>query len=125
MNKTITRLVLTPGMLEEFKEYSRERIARQPLDRMINYMPDSVIERGFQFFVTRKMTVTTSGASWYYYAGEKTEMGISITPHYKPDELLEWSLFHELWCKIEWIARYPGSAESIGKKNRNYIIGGE
>lgn len=110
---TKVKCKLTEDIKPDFMYYAIGRRNRQPLDRNMNYLTDEILSRTFDFFVRHKLTVHDNAQSYWYKGGERQDecfgySSYSINDRDDMDGIID-NLFHEVWCKAEWIARGKGS----------------
>lgn len=106
---TKIKIRLSEDMKPDFMKYAVDRKSRQPLDRNMNYLTNEVLSRTFDFFVRHELTVHDNAQSYWYRDGERQDeclgySGYSINERDDTDGIID-NLFHEVWCKAEWIAR--------------------
>lgn len=104
---------LTEDMKPDFMCYAIERRDKQPLDRHLNYLTEAILSSTFDYFVKHKLTVHDNAKSYWYKGGERQDecLGYSGSDVGFRDDMdgIVNNLFHEVWCKAEWIARGKGS----------------
>lgn len=118
------KLILTENMRSEFLEYAINRKNKNNY----NYLTESILNNTFTFFLDHKLTVEANAKS-YWYKNNKREIesfgysGIDINFRDNIEGMKD-NLYHEVFCKAEWIARsiketwYSETVkETIGSKN--------
>ena len=122
----LKKLVLVENMRSDFMGYAINRKGKYNIE--YNYLTEKILNNTFSFFLSHKLTVTENATS-YWYKNNKKEIeccgysGIDI--NFRDDlEGMKDNLFHEVFCKAEWIARsiketwYSETVkETIGSKN--------
>lgn len=96
-------------MKPDFMVYAVERRDIQLRNRNMNYLTNKILSLTFDFFVRHRLTVHDNAQS-YWFKGNKRQdeclgySGTSIGERDDTNGIIK-NLFHEVWCKAEWIAR--------------------
>lgn len=94
---------------EDFMEYAKNRRDKRTDFRNLSYLTDAILSNVYDFFLKNDLTVKANASSYWYRNG-KIEMmcygysGYSINER-DDFEGIVGNLFHEVWCKAEWLAR--------------------
>jgi hypothetical protein len=126
------KLTLQENYKEEFLRYCQERILKCSYMKNYDYLTESILKNTFDFFFTKKLTVEENAKSYWTNNNQKEiecygYSGYSINDR---DDLegIKDNLFHEIFCKAEWVARslkedYKETCKAYyGSKNYNLII---
>jgi hypothetical protein len=124
------KLTLLENDRQEFIDYAKNRINKSI--KPLNYLTNNILHNTFTFFVNHKLTVEANARS-YWYKNNKKEIecfgysGRDI--NFRDDEEgIRDNLYHEIFCKAEWIARsnidgYIQTVKgTIGIKNYKSIV---
>ena len=100
-------LTINAGMLDNFKEYTKNRIKKSTY-KEYKYITNEIIEFLFDYFVSHKLTVTDNSSCWIMKNGKKDMIccgfsGQDINHRFTTNDEMIDELYHELFCKIEWI----------------------
>jgi hypothetical protein len=101
------KLTLIDNDREEFLIYSKERIKNSSKD--YPYITDSLLNNVFTFYIDHRLTVQENAVT-YWYNNDKKEMECLGYSNYSINERdneegMKLNLFHEVFCKTEWLAR--------------------
>jgi len=123
-------LTLQENQKENFISYAYERMNRT--DKNYNYVTKSILENTFDFFFSHKLTGEENAKTYWYRNGKKEIecFGYSGSSINERDDIkgITENLFHEIFCKAEWIARsakgnYADTCKSyFGNVNYNKIM---
>lgn len=114
-----------------FMEYANTR-KNCNKDYSYNYLNNDIFLKTFYYMLKHKLTVEENAKS-YIYKNSKREIlcygysGSDINCRDDESEMMD-NLFHEIWCKAEWIARSQTQnyedvvKQDIGIANYNYIL---
>ena len=102
-------LTLNAGMLDDFKKYTKNRINTSSC-KEYKYINNDNINFLFDYFVSHKLTVTDNASCWIISNGKKDMIsygfsGKDVNHRFTDNEEMVDKLYHELFCKIEWITR--------------------
>lgn len=126
------KIELNENMRTDFLTYSLNRKSKLNLNnRPMNYLTESILDKTFSFMLQHKLTVEENAKSYYFQNGKANILcygysGCSINERDDTDGMM-FNLFHEIFCKAEWIARsviggYSDVVKStIGTINYNKI----
>lgn len=126
------KIKLSENMRNEFINYSLNRISKSNYIKDYNYLTKSILNNTFTFFFNHKLTVEENAKSYWYMNNEKNieccgYSGYSINERDDKEGMID-NLYHEIFCKAEWIARSTRETwyietvkQTIGSKNY-YII---
>lgn len=126
-------LILSDNMKSEFMKYALKRKSNCELNyKPMKYLTENILDNTFTFFLNHKLTIEDNAKSYWYQGNVKIIecYGYSgFASGFRDDEEgMKFNLFHEIWCKSEWIARsvkenYSQTVKStIGTKAYNEII---
>ncbi len=126
------KLTLKENQKQDFITYAYNRMNRCSHIKNYNHVTKSILENTFDFFLNHKLTVEANAKSYWYKSG-KIEMecygysGFSINERDDIEGITD-NLYHEIFCKAEWIARsiiggYVDTCKSyFGNANFNKIV---
>jgi hypothetical protein len=104
------KITISEHMKHDFLEYSRERKARNSkLDYNYDYLTENILSNMFDYMVKHKLTVHDNAKSYIIRNGKKDIFcygysGYSINERDNIAGMIE-NLYHETFCKAEWLAR--------------------
>lgn len=122
------KIKLSEDMRNEFIDYSLDRINSCSHVKEYNYLTKNILNKTFTFFLNHKLTVEENAKSYWYMNNQKNMeccgySGYSINEQDNEEGMI-WNLFHEIFCKAEWIARSTRDTwyqdvvkQTIGSKN--------
>jgi hypothetical protein len=123
------KLTLQDSQKEEFMNYVNDRIKKSSLN--YNYITQSIITNTFNFFVKHRLTVEENARSYWYNQSKKEiecygYSGYSTNDKDNIEEIKD-NLFHEVFCKAEWMSRsikegYSDVCQAYFGKNYKTII---
>lgn len=124
---------LTEDLKPDFMEYAIKRKAKYPFDMNITHLTEEILSRTFDFFVRHRLAVHDNAKSYWYKGGKIQDeclgySGYSINERDNMDTMID-NLFHEVWCKAEWLARGKDSfyvdvcKQCLGVSEFNKICG--
>ena len=127
----MNKCTLTEQEKQDFLDYAKQRINRCSHIKDYNHLTENILSKTFDFMVSHKLTVQENGSSYYIMSNSKEwlslgYLGYSIGTIDSQEEMQE-NLFHEVFCKAEWIARSTRENYSdvckafIGRKAYQYI----
>lgn len=102
------KLTLNQCSLNDFLKYSRERMNTSTKEYA--YLNNDVLTLGFEVFEKQNMTCHDNALCYRIVNGKRDVFSFGFSGkdiNYKMETLKEIKedLFHNLFCKIEWIAR--------------------
>ena len=122
---------LCESMKNDFLEYA---IYRRDHNKYYSfkYLTKEILTKTFEYMLKHKLTVAENSKSWVCKNGKQEILcygysGPDINCRDDKEGMIE-NLFHEIWCKAEWIARSKIQSytlivkQDIGTINYNYIL---
>lgn len=124
------KIKLQENQKQDFLSYSKNRIGKCST-KNYHHLNESILEKTFDFMIKHKLTVEENARSYYFMSNRKEMLcygysGISINERDNIEGMIE-NLYHEAFCKAEWIARSAREGyqnivkETIGNGNYNLI----
>jgi hypothetical protein len=125
------KLTLQENQKEEFINYSYDRINGCNHIKDYSHITKSILSNTFDFFLKHRLTVEANAKS-YWYNNSKKEIecygysGYSINERDNEEGIIQ-NLYHEIFCKAEWLARgikdgYSETCKSYFGRNYNKLI---
>lgn len=113
-------LKLSNCSIEKFVNYAIERMNRHRMDNKYHYsyMTESRLRKVFQYMCDRK---TKCSGSNYYISDTDGFISKFSQPEEEKQELMEEMLFHEVWCKCEWIYRIIDKEREFYESLKGYV----
>lgn len=98
------KLKLSDCSMQKFIGYAMERKERNIKDNQydLSYMTEARLQKVFEYMCKRK---TKCCGSNYYISDIDGFISSFSNPAEQDESLMEECLFHEVWCKCEWIYR--------------------
>lgn len=125
------KLTLQENQMNTFIEYAYNRIGKNANVKDYNHITKSILENTFDFYLKHKLTVEDNAKSYWYNNGKKEiecygYSGYSINERDDITGIIE-NLYHEIFCKAEWIARsifggYTETCKAYFGKAYNQIL---
>ena len=113
-------LKLSECSIEDFMNYAVKRKNRWIADNKYNfsYITETRLRKIFEYMCNRKMKC--SGAN-YYISDIEGFISKFTYPEAEDKDLMKEMLFHEVWCKCEWIYRIIDREREFYDALKGYI----
>lgn len=113
-------LKLSNCSIDKFVNYAIERMNKHRMDNKYHYsyMTESRLRKVFQYMCDRK---TKCSGTNYYISDTDGFISKFSQPEEEKQELMEEMLFHEVWCKCEWIYRIIDKEREFYESLEGYI----
>lgn len=101
------KITLQTDQKQGFLDYTRERISKST--KNYNHLTTSILTKTYDYFVDHSLTAQENGATYWKHNNKKQIESYGYSGYSKNDiddfEAMEENLYHEVFCKAEWIAR--------------------
>ena len=103
------KITIQDHQKNDFLNYAYEWMNKNGDVKNYKHVTQSILEKTFDFFYKNKLTVEDNAKS-YWYNNRKLEMicygysGISANERDDIEGMID-NLYHEIFCKAEWVSR--------------------
>ena len=125
MKKEIIKVQLNKSMFNDFMEYANKRM-NSITYKNYEYITKNSLILGFKYFEMMDLTSNNKGECWRILNNKKDFFsngfsGIDKLYRYTNENDIKNDLFHNVFCKIEWIMR--SKKEDYYKKSVKQFLG--